>query len=122
MWQLIEGKSPLFDEELLQLAFGPVRAKKYFDCHVKGVKFLTTKWIDKLCTQNSGVFVLGVNENSFFFAKLLSKVQLLHTNHKEVMMLKFHWYDMNPNKAGSLTQDKYLLFVNTNTRWFEDVH
>lgn len=64
----------VFDKELLELACGSFRAKTYFGCHVNRVKFFIVERDDKLCTENSGGFVMEVNDNSYFFCKLLSVV------------------------------------------------
>lgn len=51
MSQLREDKSPLFDEELLELACGPIIVETYSGCHMNRVKFMTAEQCDKLYTK-----------------------------------------------------------------------
>ncbi|CAH9087534.1 unnamed protein product, partial [Cuscuta europaea] len=52
--RLGDENSPLYNEELFELARGPLRAETYQGCVVNGVKFVVAERDDKLTTQNSG--------------------------------------------------------------------
>lgn len=75
---------------------------------------LTVAQDDKLCTQNSGIYVPREDEKTLFLGKLLTVVQLLYTNHKEVMLFKCHWYDTNLDKPNSVVEDINLLSISMN--------
>ena len=83
MRSLGEAKSPLYNDELFELARGPLRAETYQGCIVNGVKFVVAQRDDKLTTQNSGVFVPGNHDtdNIDFYGKLISVVELLYRQH-----------------------------------------
>ncbi|KAB2622120.1 hypothetical protein D8674_024302 [Pyrus ussuriensis x Pyrus communis] len=72
--------SPSYDEELYNLARGPLHVELFSGCHVNGIKFLGPTRDDKLSTQNSGVHVPGAgdSEDIDFYSKLTSVVQLLY--------------------------------------------
>ncbi|CAL8163996.1 unnamed protein product [Prunus armeniaca] len=78
--KLKSSNLPSYNEELYNLALGPIRAELFSCCHVNGVKFLGTAQDDKLCMQNSGVHVLGGGESTDIdlYGKLTTVVQLLY--------------------------------------------
>ncbi|XP_021822446.1 uncharacterized protein LOC110763874, partial [Prunus avium] len=114
--KLKSENSPSYSEELYNLAFCPIRTELFSGCHVNGVKFLGTARDDKLCTQNSGVLVLGGGESTDinFYGKLTTVVQLLYKDRYQVIMFKCRWFDTNPNRQGSVKIDHGLLSVNIN--------
>ncbi|KAM2704184.1 hypothetical protein EV1_033542 [Malus domestica] len=117
--QLKTLNSPVYTEELYNLAFGPIHVQLYSDCHVNGVKFLAGARDDKLCTQNNGVHVPrgGESTNIEFYGKLTSVVQLLYKDRCLVILFKCRWFDTNPNRHGSVKRDHGLLSVNTTKTW-----
>ncbi|CAL9005878.1 unnamed protein product [Prunus brigantina] len=48
--KLKSSNSPTYNDELYNLAFGPIRAELFSGCNVNGVKFLGAARDDKLCT------------------------------------------------------------------------
>ncbi|BBG99628.1 hypothetical protein Prudu_009379 [Prunus dulcis] len=120
--KLKSSNSPSYNEELYNLAFGPIRAELFSGCHVNGVKFLGIARDDKLCTQNSGVHVPGGGENTDidFYGKLTNVVQLLYKAQYQVIMFKCRWFDTNPNRQGSVKINHGLLSVNINRTWYDD--
>ncbi|CAL2228476.1 unnamed protein product [Prunus armeniaca] len=119
---LKSSNSPIYSDELYNLAFGPIRAELFLGCHINGVKFLGTARDDKLCTQNSGVHVPGGGESTDidFYGKLTTVVQLLYKDRYQVIMFKCRWFDTNPNRLGSVKIDHGLLAVNINRTWYDD--
>ncbi|CAL9021481.1 unnamed protein product, partial [Prunus brigantina] len=77
--KLKSSNSPTYSEELYNLAFGPIRTELFSGCHVNGVKFLGTARDDMLCTQSSGVHVLGGGESTDinFYGKLTTVIVYL---------------------------------------------
>ncbi|BBG94612.1 Ankyrin repeat family protein [Prunus dulcis] len=120
--KLKSSNSPTYSDELYNLAFGPIRAELFSGCNVNGVKFLGAARDDKLCTQNSGVHVLGGGESTDidFYGKLTTVVQLLYKDRYQVIMFKCRWFDTNPNRAGSVKIDHGVLSVNINRTWYDD--
>ncbi|KAB2632222.1 hypothetical protein D8674_028469 [Pyrus ussuriensis x Pyrus communis] len=80
MNKLKELNSPSYNEELYNLARGPLHVELFSGCHVNEIKFLGATRDDKSCTQNSGVHVPGAgdSEDIDFYGKLTSVVQLLY--------------------------------------------
>ncbi|CAL2257696.1 unnamed protein product [Prunus armeniaca] len=120
--KLKSSNSPTYNEELHNLAFGPIPAKLFSGCHVNGVKFLGTARDDRLCTQNSDVHVSGGGESTDidFYGKLTIVVQLLYKDRYQVIMFKCRWFDTNPSRQGSVKIDHGLLSVNINKIWYDD--
>ncbi|CAL8112692.1 unnamed protein product [Prunus armeniaca] len=120
--KLKSSNSPSYNEELYNLAFGPIHAELFSGCHVNSVKFLGTALDDKLCTQNSGVHVPsgGKSTDIDFYGKLTTVVQLLYKDRYQVIMFKCRWFDTNPNRQGSVKIDHGLLSVNINRTWYDD--
>ncbi|CAL8100420.1 unnamed protein product [Prunus armeniaca] len=120
--KLKSSNSPTYSDELYNLTFGLIRAELFSGCNVNGVKFLGVARDDKLCTQNSGVHVLGGGEstNIDFYGKLTTVVQLLYKYRYQVIMFKCRWFDTNPNWPGSVKIDHGLLSVNMNRTWYDD--
>ncbi|CAL8118566.1 unnamed protein product [Prunus armeniaca] len=120
--KLKSENSPIYSEELYNLAFSPISAELFSGCHVKGIKFLGTTRDDKLCTQNSDIHVPGGGESMDidFYGKLTTVVQLLYKDRYQVIMFKCRWFDTNPNMQGSVKIDHGLLFVNINKTWYDD--
>ncbi|CAL9021368.1 unnamed protein product, partial [Prunus brigantina] len=120
--KLKSENSPIYSEELYNLAFGPISAELFSGCNVNGIKFLGTARDDKLCTQNSGVHVPGGGESTDidFYGKLTTVVQLLYKDRYQVIMFKCQWFDTNPNRQGSVKIDHGLLSVNINKTWYDD--
>ncbi|CAL9005438.1 unnamed protein product [Prunus brigantina] len=120
--KLKSSNSPIYSEELYNLAFGPIRAELFSGCHVNGIKFLGAARDDKLCTQNNGVHVPGGGESTDidFYDKLTMVVQLLYKDRYQVIMFKCRWFDTNPNRQGSVKIDHGLVSVNINRTWYDD--
>ncbi|KAB2617587.1 hypothetical protein D8674_013456 [Pyrus ussuriensis x Pyrus communis] len=89
MNKLNELNSPSYDEELYNLARGPLHVELFSGCHVNGIKFLGATRDDKLSTQYSGVHVSGAgdSEDIDFYGKLTSVVQLLYKDRSEAFKL-----------------------------------
>ncbi|CAL2248216.1 unnamed protein product [Prunus armeniaca] len=120
--KLKSSNSPIYSEELYNLAFSQIRAELFSGCHVNGIKFLGTARDDKLCTQNSGVHVPGGGESTDidFYDKLTTVLQLLYKDRYQVIMFKCRWFDTNPNRQGSVKIDHGLLSMNINRTWYDD--
>ncbi|KAM1305599.1 hypothetical protein ACFX2F_023117 [Malus domestica] len=88
--KLKASNSPTYNEELYNLAFGPIHVELFSGCHVNGIKFLEVAQDDKLCTQNSDVHVPGGGESTDidFYGKLTSVMQLLYKDQRQVIMFK----------------------------------
>ncbi|CAN6542656.1 unnamed protein product [Malus baccata var. baccata] len=122
MNKLKELNSPSYDEELYNLARGPLHVELFSGCHVNGIKFLGATRDDKLCTQNSGVHVPGAgdSEDIDFYGKLTSVIQLLYKDRCQVILFKCLWFDTNPHSRTSVKQDHGLLSVNTTKCWYNE--
>ncbi|XP_070677853.1 uncharacterized protein [Malus domestica] len=122
MNKLKELNSPSYDEELYNLARGPLHVELFSSCHVNGIKFLGETRDDKLSTQNSGVHVPGAgdSEDIDFYGKLTSVVQLLYKDRCQVILFKCVWFDTNPHNRMSVKRDHGLLSVNTTRRWYDE--
>ncbi|BBH05688.1 hypothetical protein Prudu_017151 [Prunus dulcis] len=120
--KLKSSNSPSYNEELYNLAFGPIGAELFSGCHVDSVKFLGTARDDQLCTQNNGVHVPGGGESMDidFYGKLTTVVQLLYKDRYQVIMFKCRWFGTNPSRQGSVKIDHGLLSVNINITWYDD--
>ncbi|KAB2607434.1 hypothetical protein D8674_007151 [Pyrus ussuriensis x Pyrus communis] len=112
MNKLKELNSPSYDEELYNLARGPLHVELFSSCHVNGIKFLGATRDDKSSTQNSGVHVPGVgdSEDIDFYGKLTSVVQLLYKDRCQVTLFK----------CLCVKRDHGLLSVNTTTHWYDE--
>ncbi|KAB2599488.1 hypothetical protein D8674_009759 [Pyrus ussuriensis x Pyrus communis] len=122
MNKLKELNSPSYDEELYNLARGPLHVELFSGCHVNGIKFLGATRDDKSSTQNSGVHVpsAGDSEDIDFYGKLTSVVQLLYKDRYQVILFKCLWFDTNPHNRTSVKRDHGLLSVNTTTHWYDE--
>nr|XP_028957468.1 uncharacterized protein LOC114824488 [Malus domestica] len=122
MNKLKELNSPSYDEELYNLARGPLHVELFSGCHVNGIKFLGATRDDKLSTQNSGVHVPGAgdSEDIDFYGKLTCVVQLLYKDRCQVILFKCLWFDTNPHNRTSVKQDHGLLSVNTTRHWYDE--
>ncbi|XP_050107863.1 uncharacterized protein LOC126586944 [Malus sylvestris] len=122
MRSLGKEKSPLYNDELFELARGAVRAETYQGCVVNGVKFVVAERDDRLITQNSGVYVPGdVDTGELeFYGKLTSVIELLYRQGYKVVLFKCHWFNTDPSRRGSIKRDYHLISVNTNTRWYDN--
>ncbi|XP_068304214.1 uncharacterized protein [Pyrus communis] len=122
MNKLKELNSPSYDEELYNLARGPLHVELFSGCYVNGIKFLGATRDDKLSTQNSGVHVPGAgdSEDIDFYGKLTSVVQLLYKNRCQVILFKCLWFDTNPHNRTSVKRDHGLLSVNTTRHWYDE--
>ena len=122
MNKLKELNSPSYDEELYNLARGPLHVELFSGCHVNGIKFLGATRDDKLSTQNSGVHVPGAgdSEDIDFYGKLTSVVQLLYKDRCQVILFKCLWFDTNPHNRTSVKRDHGLLSVNTTRHWYDE--
>ncbi|CAL2256194.1 unnamed protein product [Prunus armeniaca] len=96
--KLKSSNSPIYSDELYNLAFGPIRVELFSGCNVNGVKFLGVARDDKLCTQNSDVHVPGGGKSTDidFYGKLTTVVQLLYKDRYQMIMFKCRWSDTNP--------------------------
>ncbi|CAH9081953.1 unnamed protein product [Cuscuta epithymum] len=115
------ANSPLYNDELFELARGPLRAETYQGCIVNGVKFVVAERDDKLTTQNSGVHVPGDQETGDvdYYGKLTSVIELIYRQRYRVILFKCHWYNTDPTKAGTIRRDYHLISVDTKTRWYD---
>ena len=122
MNKLKELNSPSYDEELYNLARGPLHVELFSGCHVNGIKFLGATHDDKLSTQNSGVHVPGAgdSEDIDFYGKLTSVVQLLYKDRCQVILFKCLWFDTNPHNRTSVKRDHGLLSVNSTRHWYDE--
>ncbi|CAN6568194.1 unnamed protein product [Malus baccata var. baccata] len=122
MNKLKELNSPSYDEELYNLARGPLHIELFSGCHINGIKFLGATRDDKLSTQNIGVHVpsVGDSEDIDFYGKLTSVVQLLYKDRCQVILFKCVWFDTNPHNRMSVKRDHGLLSVNTTRRWYNE--
>ncbi|CAN6552438.1 unnamed protein product [Malus baccata var. baccata] len=122
MRSLGKEKSPLYNDELFELARGAVRAETYQGCVVNGVKFVVAERDDRLIIQNSGVYVPGdVDTGELeFYGKLTSVIELLYRQGYKVVLFKCHWFNTDPSRRGSIKRDYHLISVNTNTRWYDN--
>ena len=122
MNKLKELNSPSYDEELYNLARGPLHVELFSGCHVNGIKFLGATRDDKSSTQNSGVHVPGAgdSEDIDFYGKLTSVVQLLYKDRCQVILFKCLWFDTNPHNRTSVKRDHGLLSVNTMRHWYDE--
>ncbi|CAH9124429.1 unnamed protein product [Cuscuta epithymum] len=119
--RLGDENSPLYNEELFELARGPLRAETYQGCVVNGVKFVVAERDDKLTTQNSGVHVPGNHDTCDvgYYGKLTSVIELIYRQRYKVLVFKCHWYNTDSAKAGSIKRDYHLISVDTKTRWYD---
>ncbi|CAL9004817.1 unnamed protein product, partial [Prunus brigantina] len=92
--KLKSENSPIYSEELYNLAFGPISAELF----------------------SSG----GESTDIDFYGKLTTVVQLLYKDRYQVIMFKCQWFDTNPNRQGSVKIDHGLLSVNINKTWYDD--
>ncbi|XP_028965019.1 uncharacterized protein [Malus domestica] len=122
MNKLKELNSPSYDEELYNLARGPLHVELFSGCHVNGIKFLGATRDDKLSTPNSGVHVPGAgdSEDINFYGKLTSVVQLLYKDRCQVILFKCLWFDTNPHNRTSVKRDHGLLSVNSTRHWYDE--
>ncbi|XP_070664511.1 uncharacterized protein [Malus domestica] len=122
MNKLKELNSPSYDEELYNLARGPLHVELFSGCHVNGIKFLGATHDDKLSTQNSGVHVPGAGNSKDinFYGRLTSVVQLLYKDRCQVILFKCLWFDTNPHNRTSVKRDHGLLSVNSTRHWYDE--
>ncbi|CAN6539673.1 unnamed protein product [Malus baccata var. baccata] len=112
MNKLKELNSPSYDEELYNLARGPLHVELFSGCHVNGIKFLGATRDDKLCA--------GDSEDIDFYGKLTSVIQLFYKDRCQVILFKCLWFDTNPHNRTSVKRDHGLLSVNTTKCWYNE--
>ena len=107
MRSLGKDNSPLFDDELFELARGPVQTETYQGCIVNGVRFVIAERDDRLTTQNSGVYVSGSADTGGmeFYGKLTNVIKLLYREGYTVVLFKCDWFNTNPSRQGSIKHD-----------------
>ncbi|KAB2626880.1 hypothetical protein D8674_020498 [Pyrus ussuriensis x Pyrus communis] len=105
-----ETNSSVYTYELYNMAIGTLSMELYSGCHVNDIKFLGAERDDKLCTQNSGVHVLGTGDiaDNDFYGKLT------------IIIFKCCWFDTDPSRNGSVKQDDGLQSVNTTRCWYNE--
>ena len=84
--------------ELYSLAQGPLlNVSSYSACVTNGVQFVTYNLDSWHKTQNSGVYVLGIDGN-IFYGQLEDILEFTYLNGFSVILFKCKWFNTDPTK------------------------
>ena len=106
-------------DDLFSLASGSsFSVKSYTGYVINDVKWLTYARDCTRKTQNSGVFVPGMEENTFY-GRLDEILEFSYIFRNRVLLFICKWFDTDPKKKRLLTY-KNITSIFINSEWYKD--
>ena len=118
-FELRESGDSKMTDEVFALANGCMpTALSYTTCVVNGVKYTTYDRDINRITQNSGVFVPGLNDEPFY-GVLQDVVVIQYIRGCSVVLMKCKWFDTDRIKKRILTYQN-ITSIYTGAEWYKD--
>ncbi|PON91048.1 LOW QUALITY PROTEIN: hypothetical protein TorRG33x02_130790 [Trema orientale] len=116
---LLLGSPEATDELYVLASQSDFRAYSYPGCVVNGVKFLAHSRDVRRKTQNSGVCVSGIEDNTFY-GVLEEVLELSYIKGCSVILFRCKWFDTKPKKKRIQRSKNNITSVCIDAEWYKN--